>query len=256
MSAIFHWNVRQNTPEWFALRMAVPTASEFHRIITPEGKKATGKQREVYMARLLWEYVSGFPCHSDEESDNYQSPWMENGHDYEAKVAQSFELMTGYTLETIGGISNWDGLLWASPDRVVRDVGCFEAKSPAPWTQLRYLLDKPSLSKQYWPQVQGQIFVGDLEKQFIGSDSYRVKAEPVILDVGRDDKYCATMALLLREFVDEMLERRLRLKNEFGLNPPIREVKKELAYDDPGEFGVSMADVDAIFGRNHHDDSL
>jgi len=248
MSAIFRYDIKQNTPEWFMAKLATPSASEFDKIITPAGKKVKAKTTATYMARLLWEWTSGYPCQS--ETPTYQSPWMEHGHEYEETVCKAFALMTGMTPEKIGGVSNWDGLLWASPDRIIKGIACFEAKSPAPWTQILYLIDKPQLSEDYYPQLQGQLFVGELEKQYIASDSHKVNAEPVILEVGRDEDYITKLSLYLREFTDTMLEKRLRLDKEFGLRPPIREAKK-LAHDDGGEFGVSMADVDALLGHGN-----
>ena len=248
MSAVLFWDVEQNSEEWYRLRMAIPTASAMDKIITLTGKKSS--QAEAYMNRLLWEYVSGFPL--QEQENVYQSPWMQSGHENEGNTVKSFEFQTSLTCKKIGFISNWDGMIGASPDRAIMDgetlTGYLEIKSPAPYTQLGYLLDKPSLSKEYWPQLQAQMLIGETEVQYICSDSHRVNSEPVILQVNRDDKYCATLALYLREFVDTMLERRLRLKSEFGLQPPVREVKKALAYDDGGEFGVSLADLDAILG--------
>ena len=238
MSATFHWDIKQNTEDWFRLRMSIPTASAMDKIITPTGKKSS--QAEAYMAKLLWEYVSGVPL--QEQEDMYQSPWMEHGHEYEATTVKAFEFQTGLACEKVGFISNWDNTIGASPDRIVRGVACCEIKSPAPYTQLLYLLDKDSLAKNYWPQLQAQIFVSELDKQFMCSDHHRVKAEPVILEIPRDDKYCATMALYLREFVDALLEKRLRLDREFGLRPPIAVPKP----DGLAEFGVSQADVDAI----------
>ena len=260
MSAEFRFDIKQNTEEWERARLGIPTASEFHRIITPGGKgndkPKQSSQWTTYMNKLLLEYVTGFPCNYEE--DAYQSPWMEHGHDYENKVAQSFELMTGYVLSKVGFVTNWDGTIGASPDRLAAEqtnklsqqkiIGGVELKSPSPWVQIGYLLDKESLRSKYYCQLQGQLFVCELEKQFIASDSHKLKAEPVILEVPRDDKFQGSLALYLREFVDTMLERRLRLKSEFGLQPPVREVKKALAYDDGGEFGVSLADLDAILG--------
>lgn len=210
MSAVFHWEIKQNTSDWFAARMAIPTASEMKRIITPTGKKSS--QAEVYMNKLLWEYVSGVPYQEDENP--YQSLYMEHGHDYEEAAVKSFEFATETKVEKVGFVSNWDNIIGASPDRIVKEVGCVEIKSPAPHTQIGYLLDKDSLVDEYFVQLQSQLFICEFDKQFICADN--PKLAPVILTVGRNDKYIATMALYLREFVDTMLEKRLRLENEFG----------------------------------------
>ena len=245
MSAIFHWDIEQNSEAWFRARLAIPTASEMKRIITPTGKKST--QAEGYMNRLLFEYVSGVPFQTDE----YQSAYMEHGHEYEAAAVKSFELMTGRKTKKVGIITNWEGMVGASPDRLVIDgetvIGSLEIKAPQGPGMIGYLRDKDSLVDEYLVQLQAQLSIGELDKSDICADNPKLPA--VILEVGRDEKFISTMSLYLREFVDTMLEKRLRLDKEFGLKPQVK-TKAPLAYDDPGEFGVSMADVDAIFGSS------
>ena len=50
-------NVEQRTPEWFAARLGVPSASNFERVITPGGKRST--QVEAYMNRLVADILTG-----------------------------------------------------------------------------------------------------------------------------------------------------------------------------------------------------
>ena len=244
MTAVFDYSISQNSESWFRARLAIPTASELKRIITPTGKKSS--QAASYMNRLLFEHVSGVPYQSDE----YQSAYMEHGHEYEAAAVKSFEMMTGRKTKKVGIVTNWDGLIAASPDRLtvveMQVDGTLEIKAPQGPGMIGYLLDKDSLVEEYYVQIQAQLFICEFEKSAICADN--PKLPPVILEVGRDDKYIGTMALYLREFVDTMLEKRLRLDKEFGVRPPVK--KAPLAHDDGGEFGVSMADVDAIFGSS------
>jgi YqaJ-like viral recombinase domain len=236
MTAVFRYDLKQNSAEWFRARLAIPTASEFHRIITPTGKKSS--QAGAYMFKLLYEYVTNLPCQSEE--DSYQSRWMEDGHQYEETVAKSFELMTGHQIEKIGGISNCEGLVWASPDRIIKNVACVELKAPAPWTQLGYLIQKDSLIEDYRPQLQGQLFVSELDRQFITSDNHRIKCPPVLMEVTRDEAYLAKLQEYLTEFLDKMLNFRIKLRFEFGLIPP---QPKPI---EANPFGVSMEDLEAI----------
>lgn len=239
---VFHWDLEQNTSEWIAARMAIPTASSFGKIITPEGKRSS--QSKVYLSKLLWEFISGLPL--QEEEDPYESAYMQHGHEYEENTVAAFEFVTGHKAEKIGGISNWDGMIWASPDRIVRDIACAEMKSPQPWTQLTYWFDKELLPKKYKPQLQGQLIVGELDKQFICSDHPKCKV--VALEVGRDESYITTAKGYLREFVDELLEKRLILEREFGKPKPHK--TEESCF---GDLGVSMDDVEAIIAANNRD---
>jgi hypothetical protein len=256
---VLHWDIEQNSAVWLAARMAIPTASAFDRIITPEGKRSA--QSTVYMAKLLWEWLSGYPIQEDE--DPYESDFMRTGHEYEERTVATFEFVTGYKAEKIGGISNWDGMLWASPDRVIRAssdslLACAEVKSPAPWTQLMYWFDKEEkpavvsdkkeellLIKKYRPQLQGQLLVAETDKQFACSD--HPKCKPVLLEVGRDEPYIKTASQYLREFVDKILERRLILEREFGKRKPAQQQPA----DGLNEFGVTMEDVEAIIAAKN-----
>lgn len=244
--------MEQNTSEWLAARMAIPTASCFDKIITPAGKKSA--QSRVYMAKLLWEYRSGYPLQEDE--DPYESNWMANGKEYEARTIATFEFVTGYKAEKIGGVSNWEEMIWASPDRVILNgkdsiLACIEAKSPAPWTQLLYWFDNEDaklkvengkdleLVANYKPQLQGQLLVPETDKQFICSDHPKLK--PVLLEVGRDEKFIKTLSDYLREFVDTMLERRLVIDREFGKPKAIS--KESGGF---GDLGLTEEDFQAL----------
>lgn len=234
---IFRSDISQNTSEWFALRLAIPTSSEMKRIVTPTGARSS--QVVAYRNRLLWEYVSGVPF---QEEDAYQSLYMEHGHEYEAAAVKSFELMTSKKAEKVGFVSTWEGLLGASPDRIVESEACLEIKSPTPPIQIKYLLDKDSLVAEYRCQLQAQLYICEFDKQYICADN--PKLPPVILEVGRDEKFIAAMVGYCREFVDTMLEKRLELEQKFG--PFKRPTDKSPAAEDPD--WLSEADVDAILG--------
>jgi hypothetical protein len=51
MSKIYR--CEQGSMDWYRLRMGIPTASQFHKIVTPGGKLS--EQRHAYMYRLIAE---------------------------------------------------------------------------------------------------------------------------------------------------------------------------------------------------------
>src|SRR5665213_1207340 len=100
---------------------------------------------------------------------DYQSDFMREGQENEALTIATFELQTGLKCETIGGVSTADGMVWASPDRIIRDVGTVEAKSPSGPTQIGYWFTRQDLIDEYWVQCQSQIWVCEFDKAYITS---------------------------------------------------------------------------------------
>ncbi len=64
-------NVEQSSPEWFALRAGIPTASNFSKIVTSAGKES--KQRKSYATKLAADMYAG------KILDQYSNEHMERG---------------------------------------------------------------------------------------------------------------------------------------------------------------------------------
>ena len=62
-------NVAQGASEWAQLRLGIPTASCFDKIITSTGKAST--QRNAYMNKLLAEWLTGEP------TEGYKGEWID-----------------------------------------------------------------------------------------------------------------------------------------------------------------------------------
>lgn len=247
----FLWDIKQNSVEWFAARLGIPTASDFHRIITPEGKPSKAETTEAYMNRLLFEWVSGVPY----QENDYKSDFMQHGHDNEDGAAARFEFHTGLTTRKCGFVTNDAGTVGSSPDRIVWDAASaadegygepwatVELKSPQGPAQIGYLLDKPSLVKKYRVQTQGQIWVCEFDHGFIHSDH---TISPVILPIDRDEDYISLLAQRVTRFVDKMLEKRFILEREYG--PFVRPtLGGKPTPEDCGEFGVSFEDLEQMW---------
>ena len=86
--------------------------------------------------------------------------------------------------EPVGFITTDDGLIGASPDRLVKGAPIgLEIKCPAPHTHLAYLLD--GTAPEYKPQVQGQMLVAELER--VDLYSYHDRMPPCTIKTPRDD---------------------------------------------------------------------
>lgn len=204
-------NVVQGSPEWLMARLGKPTASEFHRILTPTGKPS--KQATGYMMRLLAELMLGHPI-----EDEVETRWMQRGEDLEFKAVEQYEFLNDVETEAVGFITNNAGTIGASPDRLVGTNGLLEIKCPAPNTQVGYLL-YGNLDDAYYPQLQGQLYV--VEKDWSDSFAHHPKLPPATIRGTRDEEYIAKLASALDAFVTELLEKRALLEQKYGAFPDL-----------------------------------
>lgn len=150
-----YYNVAQGSREWYGLRMGRPTASNFHRIITPKGEPS--KQAVAYMYRLIAERLLNETLDDDLGFVQY----VRDGKEREPQAVATFEFTNELRLEPGGFITSDDGRIGASPDRCLKGMReGVEVKCPAPQTQIRYLLDGPG--DDYRAQVQGHLLVADM----------------------------------------------------------------------------------------------
>jgi hypothetical protein len=177
--------------KWWALRRGKPTASQFHRIITPTGRPS--EQQRGYMYELIAERL----LNENMKKDDIQTYWMERGHQMEPKAIEAFQETHRLVLKRVGFVTTNDGRVGCSPDCLVEgSVQAVEIKCPSPWMQIRYLLD--GTDEKYKPQVQGQLLVGGWETVHFFSwhpqmPSYHLETHP-------DKAYQAAMAELLDRF--------------------------------------------------------
>jgi putative phage-type endonuclease len=183
-------NVPQRSAEWFAARLGVPSASNFGKVITPGGKRST--QVEGYLNRLVADVLTG---RSDQQEP---SEAMQRGTDLEPEARAYYELIAG-PVEEVGFCIHDDGF-GCSPDGVVGD-GLLEIKCPLAHTHVEYLRDGviPSI---YIPQIMGQMLV--MDKKWCDFLSYHPDMKPLLIRVGRDDKFCATLHEALNELVENI----------------------------------------------------
>lgn len=147
--------VEQGSAAWYALRIGRPTASNFHRIVTPKGEPS--KQAVAYMYRLVAERL----LNETLDDDIGFVQWVKDGREREPQAVATFEFTNELRVEPGGFVTTDDGRLGASPDRILKGLReGVEVKCPAPQTQIKYLLDGPG--DDYRAQVQGHMLVADM----------------------------------------------------------------------------------------------
>lgn len=188
MNNQFH-NVEHNTEAWDKLRLGRFTASIFKDLFM--GKQTAGYKKAIYAP--VYERLTG------EKPNDFQSDYMERGHEIEPVAAIHYAELKGVELQPGGfwTVGDWIG---ASPDRLVGDDGLLEIKSPAWNTMFDYLL-KQSLPNIYHWQVVGQLYVTG--REWCDFIAYHPKLKPLIIRIERDDREIAK----LKEVLDEAIHK-------------------------------------------------
>jgi len=189
----------QGTPEWFAAKCGVPSASNFDRILCADGK--VSKQRTKYLWQLAGETITGI------SEETYQNAAMLRGKEMEAEARELYRLISGLEVVEVGFCL--DKKYGASPDGLVAETGCLEIKSPNLVTHVGYLLEN-ILPTDYFQQCQGQLLVTG--REWVDFMSYYPGLKPLIIRVKRDEKFIKALRIELEVFCDELKELVNKLK--------------------------------------------
>ncbi len=193
-------DIIQGSPEWYAVRNGMVTASNFADAIAG----GQGIVRKKLMIKLIAERMTGL------SAESYSNKAMEHGTATEQEAREHYEALNGVSVRHVGFIER-DEDTGASPDGLVGNDGMLEIKCPFPTTHIRYILaDK--MPSDYVKQVQGGLWVA--ERKWCDFMSYdpRVKQRPsFIVRVYRDEDYIKKLHIGIVMFVTEMKQLMERL---------------------------------------------
>lgn len=193
----------QGSPEWFAARAGIPTASQFATVMASGRGGAESKTRRTYMLKLAGEIITGDPMNS------FSDAHTERGHEMEPEARNFYAFRHDIDPQLIGFIRNGDA--GASPDSLIGDNGLLEIK-----TKLPHLLIDVTLRGEFPPdhkaQCQGQLWIA--EREWIDLICYWPKMEPFLVRAYRDEEYIKQLAQAVDQFNDELAEIVARLKPE------------------------------------------
>lgn len=200
---------RQGTQEWLDSRLGIPTASQFHRILSPTGKLSA--QADDYMAALLAERMIGQNCSGGPRIED-QGPWMTRGSALEAEARSWYAFTKDVEPARCGLCLTDDRIAGCSPDALVGDDGLLEIKCPSAAKHAAYLMEG-GLAEKYRPQVQGQLWVTG--RAWVDVLSYCPGFEPpldaALIRVDRDEPYIAALNTAVRAFVKRLDSEHARL---------------------------------------------
>lgn len=224
-------NVVQGSSDWLSLRCGIPTASNFHRILTPGGKPSG--QAESYMHELLAEIMMGHPL------EDRKTPWMEHGNEMEPHAVELFEFQNDVDTVPVGFMTNDAGTIGASPDRLMGEDELLEVKSPSPEVHAGYLLSSiKGVDDKYMLQLQGQLWIS--ERKAVTIISYHREMPMAVVRVERKQELIDKISAAVTTFAQVLATNREMIDAKGWIKPKEKEAAADFA-----EF-VTMEDVDAI----------
>lgn len=148
-------DVPQRSEAWYQLRLGMPTASEFSKIVTSTGAESKG--RSGYAATLAAELYAGGSV--DTWGGNVH---LERGRTLEEDAIARYEFERDVTVTPVGFITTDDMSAGASPDGMVGDHGMIEVKCLKAENHIAamlYFRKNWKCPTDYVQQTQGQMWI-------------------------------------------------------------------------------------------------
>jgi hypothetical protein len=190
---MIHLDIQQGTPEWDKLRIGIPTASNFDKIITP-AKLQPSKQADTYLNQILAEWLLGMKLEFGSDS-----LYAQRGTRMEAEARAFYEFTEDVEVVNGGFVMRDDRKVGGSPDGLVDDDGGVELKVPAIHTHIGYMREPQLLVADYNFQAQGYLYL--TERAWWDIQSYCPTLPRVKVRVTRDDKFVSALHAGLEAFV-------------------------------------------------------
>lgn len=156
--------IEQGSPEWFELRLGIPTASNFAMVT----RDADSKTRREYMHKLAGEILTGRPAEG-----KITTAAMQRGHEMEPEARDHYAKTNIVKVDRVGFVrrllpsgryagSSPDGLMDARKGGTWRKG--LEIKTMAPHLMIALLERGATLPPEHRWQVYGTMWVADLEE--------------------------------------------------------------------------------------------
>ena len=194
----------QGDETWNHARMGIPTASSFHRIITP-AKLTSSAQAEDYMNELLTEWLLGA---KSEWAGNF---WTDRGTALEPMARAWYQFERDTDVTEVGFVYRDEAReVGCSPDGFTMDATRgLELKCPKPSTHLGYLR-AGKLPSEYRLQVQGSMWVTGLASwDFL---SYHPDLPPLLVRCEPDEEVFATLDEHVAAFIERLADAKKDLR--------------------------------------------
>jgi hypothetical protein len=198
----------QRSAQWYNARAGKPTASQFHRIMTPKNRALSASHVD-YISEMIAEKLFGVPLH-DEKLDDVH--WIKYGREHEPHAVRQFHLLRGLITKPIGFVLSDCGRYGCSPDRIVNAFEGVEIKCPAPQTLVSYWLH--GLKENYTVQIQGQMLICGFQRVHFYAYRHDMPAWHKVVE---RDEACIEALRVHIETVCDKLEEEWQRAQELGL---------------------------------------
>lgn len=190
-------NCQQGTPEWFAARSGVITASMFSTACDYLKNGQPSQSNKDYGYRVAVEQIHGATT-----EDTYQTWEMRRGQELEPLARIAYESRTGNMADEAGIVLTDDRMFGYSTDGFVDDDGMIEIKAPNSSRKIFDLWTTRDFS-EYIHQVQGGLWITG--RKWCDLCVYTPYLESInkvqrIHRFTRDDDFIETMEAQLMQF--------------------------------------------------------
>ena len=200
-----HYDIKQHSPEWYALKVGKPSTSNFHRMMANKpNTKFIGDSVHTYALELALERYTG------EITETPDMKAMKRGTRLEPKAREYYIENTFRKIIEIGGIDNYgcfcstDGIEVSNTNDRMLEIKCHDKK-----IHFEYLQHPDKFLNDHKWQLQGELFVS--ERKYVDLVGYHPKFrdKQIILTVERDEKLQIEIQNRVSKFlplIDEKLE--------------------------------------------------
>ena len=154
-SVMIVFNMPQYSPEYWAVKCGIPSASNFRRILTAS-REQLAAGRKSYINELIADRRNPSAPFTTERAGHTQA--MRNGANCEPDARRFFAAECDVQVEQVGFCLTDDGRFGCSPDGLVGEDSGLELKCPEGDTHVGYCLDG-ELPPQYKAQIHGCMIV-------------------------------------------------------------------------------------------------
>jgi hypothetical protein len=191
-------DIVQRSPEWFAARLGIATASRFSAVLA-KIKTGESAERRNYRAQLVVERLTRKPV------EMYQNAAMQHGTDQEPFARMAFAAKSDAIVDEVGFLRHADIEAGCSPDGLIDEDGMIEIKCPFQ-TAIHIETLISGMPKEHVPQVQGQMWIaGRAWVDFISFDPRMPdKLQLFVQRIPRDDEYIEILSKEISAFMEEV----------------------------------------------------
>jgi putative phage-type endonuclease len=184
------FNYEQRSPEWYAARLGVITASSAGLVLYPARRKA-------YVHQLVSERLTGL------RTPFMTNEYMEWGIKYEDEAREWYQNKTGTIVEQVG-FCKLNQYVGCSPDGLIHPNGLLEIKCPMSKTHMATL--EGNIKLEYKQQMQFQMWVTETDWCDFVSYDPRMPKESIgcIKRVFRDKKVIDKITISVKEMLEEI----------------------------------------------------